>query len=422
VSPAPHLATTRHLGSAYPFASEPGLGGRGVVVGRDLLGGAFTHDPFELYRSGLLTNPNLVVFGQIGRGKSALVKTYLWRQAVFGRRAWVVDPKGEYGGLAAAWGVQPVALRPGGPIRLNPLDAPLSPPAHGGTTGDDTVRRRAELLASLAASSLGRTLLPSERTAMELAVAAVSGSGPPPTLPLVVEAMLQPTEAAAALVRTDSAGLAADGRQVALELRRLVAGDLCGMFDGPTSPGLDLSGPLVVLDLSAVYHSTALGVLMTCATAWLQAGLAAAHHRAGASTGVMVVVDKAWAILANLGVARWLQSSWKLSRAWGVANVAVLHRVSDLDAAGAVGSEQAGLAQGLLADSETRVVYAQPPGEMDRARDLLGLSSTEAELVTQLARGVGLWKVGSRSFLVQHVLAPGERKLVDTDGNMPVPR
>ena len=53
--------------------------------------------------------------------------------------------------------------------------------------------------------------------------------------------------------------LAADGRHVALELRRLVAGDLRGMFDGPTSPGIRLDGPLVVLDLSAVYHSAALG-------------------------------------------------------------------------------------------------------------------------------------------------------------------
>ena len=36
--------------------------------------------------------------------------------------AWVVDPKGEYGPLARAWGVTPVALRPGGSVRLNPLD------------------------------------------------------------------------------------------------------------------------------------------------------------------------------------------------------------------------------------------------------------------------------------------------------------
>jgi hypothetical protein len=114
-----------------------------------------------------------------------------------------------------------------------------------------------------------------------------------------------------------------------------------------------------------------------------------------------------------------LQSSWKLSRAFGVSNIAVLHRLSDLTSAGASGSEQVGLAQGLLADSETRVVYAQPPGEVERAGDLLGLSSTEAELVPHLQRGVALWKVGGRSFLVQHRLSAAEGVLVDTDASMP---
>jgi hypothetical protein len=187
---------------------------------------------------------------------------------------------------------------------------------------------------------------------------------------------------------------------------------LRGMFDGPTPPSVSLDGPLVVLDLSAVYHSAALGVLMTCATAWLQAGLGRQRH------GVVVVVDEAWAILANLGVARWLQSSWKLSRARGVSNVAVLHRLSDLAAAGTAQSEQVGLAHGLLSDSETRVVYAQPPGEVERTRELLGLSDTEAELIPHLQRGVGLWKVANRSFLVQHRLSPYESALVDTDARM----
>ncbi|HUY21664.1 MAG TPA: hypothetical protein VMV22_04930 [Acidimicrobiales bacterium] len=430
-----HEATTRHLGAAYPFVSEPGLGADGVLVGRDLLGGAFAYDPFALYRRGVLTNPNMVVVGQIGRGKSAFVKTYLWRQAAFGRRAWVVDPKGEYGALARAWGVEPVAVRPGGDVRLNPLDAvPSSAARAGGEPGGDQVdRHRSELLSSLAAASLGRPLLPTERSALELAVADASalphgpahrGAPPPgPTLPTVVDALLRPTAAAARTVGTDAAGLAADGRHVALELRRLVAGDLRGMFDGPTSRGIRLDAPLVVLDLSAVYHSAALGVLMTCATAWLQAALAAgaadtAVGTTGTDGGVVLVVDEAWAILANLGVARWLQSSWKLSRARGVANVAVLHRLSDLETTGAAGSEQVGLAQGLLADSETRVVYAQPPGEVERAASLLGLSSTEVELVPHLRRGVALWKVGTRSFLVEHRLSPHEATIVDTDARM----
>lgn len=421
-----HQVTTRHLGAAYPFAAADTLGGGGVLIGRDLFGGAFAHDPFELYRRQVVTNPNMVVFGQIGRGKSALVKTYLWRQAVFGRRAWVVDPKGEYGTLADHWGVTPVALRPGGSLRLNPLEAPS-------TTGDDrvvgegahfheeAVRRRAELLCALAEAGLVRRLLPSERVAVELAVQSVSNRRTVPVLPDVVAAMLAPSPAAATAVGTDPATLAADGRQAALELRRLVSGDLRGMFDGPTSPGIDLNGPLVVLDLSPLYQSSALGVVMACATAWLHAQLARSAGGTApvsSSGGVLIVVDEAWAILSNLGVARWLQSSWKLARAWGAANIAVLHRVSDLAAAGSAGSEHRRLAEGLLADSETRVVYGQAPGEVVEARRLLGLTATEAELVPRLGRGVALWRVGGRSFVVRHLVAAAEAVIVGTDRSM----
>ncbi len=413
-----HVATTRHLCAAYPLVSEAGLGHEGVLIGRDVLGGSFVYDPFVLYRQGVVTNPNAVVFGQIGRGKSSFVKSYLWRQAVFGRHAWVVDPKGEYGPLARACDVRPVALRPGGAVRLNPLDTEEEAVARGSLPEDGSGRRRVVLTASLAVACLGRELHPRERAAIDAALGDATGRAhraqmPAPTLPQVVEALLDPGFDASLALRTSRADLLEDGRDVALELRRLVHGDLCGMFDGPTTPGLRLDGPLVVLDLSAVYHSPALGVLMACAAAWLQSAVRARHRNR-----IIVVVDEAWAILSNLGVARWLQTSWKLSRANGVANMAVLHRLSDLRSVGTEGSEQVRLAEGLLADSETRVVYAQSPGEVARTGELLGLTDTEAELVTQLRRGMALWKVGRRSFLVEHRLASGEQWLTDTDQAM----
>ena len=417
-----HQVTTRNLGAAYPFIAEAGLGRRGVVIGDDLLGGSFVFDPFELYAAGVVSNPNMVVFGQIGRGKSAFVKTFLWRQAAFGRRAWVVDPKGEYGDLADAWGVRPVALRPGGAIRLNQLDPGPDGVGERDAGPDATGRRRMELLSSLGSACLGRDLAPRERAALGAALTEATRATDVPTVPMVVEALLTPTADAARSLRTEQRDLLEDGRDVALELRRLVHGDLCGMFDGPTTPGLDLSAPLVVLDLSALYSSAALGVLMACATAWLQAALARAAAGVGATTPgrghFFLVVDEAWAILSNLGVARWLQSSWKLSRAFGVSNVAVLHRVSDLRSVGATDSEQVALAQGLLSDSETRVVYAQSPGELEAAAELLSLSATETDLLPQLRRGIALWKVGQRSFLVQHRLSTTERSIVDTDAAM----
>jgi hypothetical protein len=185
------------------------------------------------------------------------------------------------------------------------------------------------------------------------------------------------------------------------------------MFDGPTSPGIDLTGPLVVLDLSTLFASPALGILMTCATAWLQAALTA---REGSKR--LVIVDEAWAILHDLATARWLQAAFKLSRAFGVANIAVVHRLSDLRAAGRDGSSEQRLAEGLLADSETRVIFGQPHSEAADAGALLGLTATERELLPQLPRGVALWKVGERSFLVEHAVGTMEAALVDTDAAM----
>lgn len=409
VKPPPaHRATTAHIQAVYPFVADSSMY-QGTLIGQDLFGGPFCFDPWELYGSGRLTNPNVMVFGQLGRGKSTFIKTLVWRQAAFGRRAWIIDPKGEYGALAAACGTTPLALVPGGRCRLNPLDAPSG----AGSDREAVLRSRVDLVASLLSSSLRRRLGAEERTAVEMAVRQVSAGRANPVLPDLVEALLEPDAVAAATIGTDRLGLAAAGRVPALELRRMVNGDLAGMFDGPTTAGADLEAPVVVLDLSAIFATAALPLVMTCATAWLQSVLARAD-------GVkrLVVIDEAWAILDDLSIARWTQATFKLSRALGVANVVVVHRVSDLGATGSNGSAEQKLADGLLADSETRVLFGQPPSEAEETARVLGLSRAEVETLTRLPRGVALWRVGQRSFLVQHLVGEGERVLVDTDAAM----
>lgn len=395
-----HRLTTAHLQAAYPFVAEGGLGGRGAFIGRDLFGGSFTYDAFELYEQGVITSPNMVIAGQLGRGKSALVKTLCLREQVFGRRVVVMDPKGEYSQLAAFCDTKVIDLRPRGRLRLNPLDKRI---AH-----EDQLR----LLHAISAAALDRPLKPQEKTALERALEHATGKGEA-TLPQVVDALLNPSEDAALNVAADRGALIEWGREVAFELRRLVTGDLKGMFDGKTSRSIDLGADMVVLDLSAVYDSDALGILMTCAAAWLQGVLGESSDRK-----TIFVLDEAWAILSNLGIAKWLQASFKLSRARGLQNIAVMHRFSDLAATGAQGSQQERVARGLLSDTETRVVYAQPHSEVQATKDLLGLTDTEAALLPQLERGVALWKIGERSFLVWHLLGKTEGALIDTDARM----
>src|SRR4051794_36194138 len=357
-----HSATTANVQAVYPFVADGGLGGRGVYIGRDAYGGSFVYDPWELYGREL-TSPNMLVIGQIGRAKSSLVKSYLWRQSVFGRRAWVIDPKGEYGPLATAFGVQPIALVPGGDVRLNPLTR------RAGWT------EQLRLLQAIAAGALHRPLEPEEEAGLREALRAInSRQDLEPTLPRVVDVLLRPTEAMAAQLATSVHELARATRRAALGLQRLCEGDLRGMFDGPTTPGLDLDAPFVCLDLSAVYDSSGLGILMTCAAAWLRAMVDEQRARTDADTPagdkLHVVVDEAWRIFSNLGIGEWLQDSFKHSRAYGIQNIVVMHRLSDLRAAGAGGSREARLAEGPLGDRAPRGIDAQPTAQPGRTREL----------------------------------------------------
>src|SRR3954451_2508858 len=119
-----HRATTRNLQALYPFVVDSGLGSRGVYVGRQTGSDAsFVHDPWQHYQAGVVTNPNMLLAGVIGRGKSALAKSLALRMTAFGVRVYVPgDPKGEWCAVARALDVQPIPLGRGLPARINPLD------------------------------------------------------------------------------------------------------------------------------------------------------------------------------------------------------------------------------------------------------------------------------------------------------------
>jgi len=403
-----HRSTTRHAQAIYPFMAAGGLGGRGVFIGRDSSGGAFCYDPWVLYGDGALDDPNAIVLGKLGQGKSALVKTLLWRMLLFGRRAFVLDVKREYGPLCRAVGVEPISLVPGGGVRLNPLAS--RPEEHA----------QLELLRAVAVTALGGPVTQIEAGALREALRVVRdgcGRGDDPTLPEVTAVLFSPTGEMASRLRTAPEALAADVRRCALALQDLCEGPLRGMFDGPTTPGLNLDSRLVVLDLHAVKDSPAVGILMACATAWMSALLARMAERPGRER-LINVADESWKIVQHTGLGEWFQSNFKLARQFGVMNLVVLHKLADLQAAGDAGSRAARIAEGLIADASTLVVYHQDESQVPLTRTLLGLSESEAQLISMLSAGQALWRVGSRSFVVQHYRSRLEASLTNTDTGM----
>jgi len=406
-----HQDTSATLAGHYPFLAEAGLGSAGVFVGQDLYsGGSFVYDPWVLYQRGLITAPNIVLAGIVGSGKSALAKSLYTRSLPFGYRVYVPgDPKGEHTAVAEAVGGMAIILGHGMRNRLNPLDE-----GHRASSTSDEewasqlASRRRELIGALAETVLGRPLSPVEHTAIDLALADAVRSADVPILPMVVDRILTPDP-------TDDEGrLAEDGRLVGHALRRLVAGDLAGLFDGPSTVRFDPSLPMVSLDLSRVAeNSTLISVLMTCSSAWMEAALA---DPTGGKR--WVVYDEAWRLMAYPALLRRMDAQWRLARHFGIANMLVFHKLSDLDNVGDSGSAMRALASSLLANAETRIVYRQEPDQLGSTASALGLSGTEQNLLPKLGTGQGLWRIKDRSFVVQHQLHPEELAVFDTTARM----
>ncbi|GAA2119202.1 ATP-binding protein [Kocuria atrinae] len=405
-----HQDTSATLAGAYPFVAEGGLGADGVFVGQDLYsGGSFVYDPWVLYARGVITAPNVVLAGIVGSGKSSLAKSFYTRSLPFGRRVYVPgDPKGEHTAVAEAVGGRAIVLGHGLNTRLNPLDEGHRPSGLSDAQWAITVAsRRRDLIGALAETVLARGLTPLEHTAIDIALTETVRENSVPILPTVVERILTPNENA-------DGRLAEDGRLVGHALRHLVAGDLQGLFDGPSTVTFDPSLPMISLDLSRVTeNSTLISVLMTCSSAWMESELL---DPAGGQR--WVIYDEAWRLMSHPALLRRMDAHWRLARHYGIANMLIFHKLSDLDNVGDAGSAMRSLANSLLANAETRIVYRQESDQLGLTAQALGLTGTEQKLLPTLGVGQGLWRIKDRAFVTQHQLHPAELELFDTSSRL----
>lgn len=184
-------------------------------------------------------------------------------------------------------------------------------------------------------------------------------------------------------------------------------GDLAGMFDGPTSPTIDLTAPLLVFDLSEVDpESPALAVAMCVIGTWLSQVWA---RQDGVQR--IFVLEEGWHVLSRASTARLLRRLWKFARGLGLSNVAVLHHLSDVPVAGTAGAE----ALAVVKEAGTKVVYRQDADDAAEIARLLGLPASVRDTIPLLPQGVAVWVVGKRVRIVQHLRSTWEETITDTD-------
>ncbi len=444
IAPGPrvHRAASTQLAGLYPFLYGRALPPVGPYVGIDTLtGAAFSCHPVEWLHLGLVSNPNLLVTGIPGSGKSATLKILALRLMSYGIKTFVLgDLKNEYAALARKVGVEPIELGPGLPNRINPLDSgPLGInfPA-GPFAADERLaeihRRRLTLLAALVETRLRRVLTPTEENAVSQAIRQATGEEAGqttltnPTIPEVWALLRDPDHELARTLRVqdDSTSAAREMvRPVADALGTMVMGSLSGLFDGPTTISPDFDAPIQTVDLSRLESrgDETVALTLACVSAWGQAVIA--NDAAAENAPVRLVIrDELWRSMRIPALVRALDADLRLSRPRGEIEVAATHRLADFEAVGPAGSEEAAIARNLIGSFDTRICLAQDTAPLAATREAIGLTEAECAQISSFTGahvGRAIWKIG-RSFSVaaQLLLTDGERRITETNQRMKV--
>jgi hypothetical protein len=384
---------------------------------------------------GLATNPNLVIFGEPGRGKSSTVVAFLLRMMLFGIKTLISgDVKGEYSPLLRALGITPIALGRGSRARLNALDlGPLASRWRAWSVDrqreelDGVLGRWVKLLVALAEAQGYQPTVTDEAvlsTVLRRLVGATDGYTHlrPVTIPDVVRELAAPEE-------TMWRGARFAGRREFLDhlraitdaLTNLVSGPLAGLFDEATNFTLDWQAPAQSMDLSLLRSrgDQAIAVALTCLGSW--SSLVTDLQDDGEIR--IVVRDEVWRQM-RLGprAVQAVDSDLRLSRAERKIQVLVGHKPSDFLAVGNAGSQEVAIAKDLLALCSTRILFGQSTRVADELATDLALSEKEHQVTTGWAmerQGRALWKIeGSPGYKVQSVLSAVERRTFDTNAQL----
>lgn len=148
---------------------------------------------------------------------------------------------------------------------------------------------------------------------------------------------------------------------------------------------------------------------MTCSSAWMESALLDPD---GGQR--WVIYDEAWRLMSHPALLRRMDAHWRLARHYGIANMLIFHKLTDLDN---VRPRLRDAITGQLAARERGDADRVPPGvrpaRPDRDRPVPP-TGTEQQLLPNLGVGQGLWRIKARSFVTQHQLHPAELALFDT--------
>lgn len=384
----------------------------GVAIGEDVLSRTIVaFDPFTGYLRRQISSPNVIGIGDVGGGKSSVVKTvYVLRPLVLQQRRCVVFDKkdrggrGEYSELVEKYGSAPInfSLEGGGAV-LNLLDPVI---ARGAGAGG--VMRLLRTIAETANSDvpLDEWQVEALRCALRVTLAQGEGAARQMALPDVVRNLPFVHQGRVELSRTAAERLHQAAASVMFILTGLLE-EYSGLFDGETTKGISLTSKLTSFDISQLPpDGPATSMVVAIANMWLLGEL---RDVRGLFTNV--VVDEGWDLIGGASGRLW-RSNIKLARGLGMSVITNIHKLADIPLTSP--------AAAIIQEAQTIHIFRQSRAEdQQRCVETFNLERSIAGSIGNLAIGHHLFKVGSNPEVhLRHIRSAFEIGLTNTDEAM----
>jgi hypothetical protein len=384
--------TSSALAACFPFTSSNlQVMERGVVMGvNDLTGIPIVIDLFSLQ------NPNMLILGSSGSGKSFSAKTILLRLNRSGCKAFVIDPQGEYVKLASKLGSQSqvISFHPDETNNINPFDC-----------RGLTLAEKVQSLMGLFSIMGGGELSPAQKSFLDEALYAVyeqrgisdatpQSSQKPPTFTDVYEYAKGKSEESKATPSARATALALANR-----LRPYTRGSL-KCFDRQTNVNLDAQ--FIVLDVSYFVDKMqtvappAMYILLDYLFQQLRGNL---ERKA-------VVVDEAWRLLRSPQASEYLLLFAKTCRKYNASLQIISQELGDL------AESEAGAS--VLANTAVKLLLRQDPTEVEEVAEALKLNPAEKTRLLTASSGHGILMVENARLPYYGLHAPEESGFLTT--------
>jgi len=374
---------TTSLATTFPFTSAELSSDKGVMYGINE-----DNESLIIFDRFSLENPNSVVFGTTGSGKSYLIKLEALRSLMLGTEVIIIDPESEYKLLSDAVGGEFISFSFNSKSKINPFD--LSSIIE---TNENQLGLKILSLHSLFKVIMG-ALNPSEEAILDRAlIATYKAKG------ITIDPQTQTREPPLMedLYKTLVGMEDPQSRLLADRIEKFVMGSFVGIFDQHTT--IDIKNPFTVFsvrDLEESLRPIAMFIILDYIWTRIRREL---KKR-------LLIVDEAWHMMKYPDSAQFLYSIVKRSRKYWLGLTTITQDVEDFL------SQDIGKA--IVTNSAIHILMKQSPAAIERVGEVFYLSEGEKQLLLSSNIGEGIFFAGPHHVAMKTVASAEEHALITT--------